>query len=102
MRRIKLKHNMFKVPKLIEYIEYIARKLDKYGWAACLLNLLLAGSPLLSMPNSELCRIITKTLHYNLTVIIAVQTTKFALRNNKRRSPTCCSLAFTAMTGATS
>ena len=43
-----------------------------------------AASPLLKNGNSELCRLLTKTRHYNLTCIIAVQTLRFVHLNVKR------------------
>ena len=68
---------------------YIAQKLLKYNTVKYPLNLLLvlddfAGHKLINKPDSELCRILTKTRHYNITCILAVQSTKFVIKNLKR------------------
>ena len=70
-------------------IVYIANKLVKYNTTSYPYNTLLilddaASSPLLKNGNSELCRLLTKTRHYNLTCIIAVQTLRFVHLNVKR------------------
>ncbi len=86
MTRILKKHGM---KKKEEVLEYIAKKLLKYNTSQYPANLLLvlddfASSPLLQQRDSELNRILTKTRHYNITCIIAVQTVKFVIKNLKR------------------
>jgi len=86
MTRILRKHGM---KKKEEVLEYIAKKLLKYNTSQYPANLLLvlddfASSPLLQQRDSELNRILTKTRHYNITCIIAVQTVKFVIKNLKR------------------
>ena len=59
----------------------------KYGTSRYPANLLLilddfASNPLLQQKESELNRLLTKTRHYNISCIIAVQTTKFVIKNN--------------------
>ena len=86
MKRILNKHGM---KKKEEVLEYIAKKLLKYNTSQYPANLLLvlddfASSPLLQQRDSELNRILTKTRHYNITCIIAVQTVKFVIKNLKR------------------
>lgn len=85
-KRLTLKHSLNDKKKMFMYI---IDKLTKYQQVKYPLNLLLvlddfAGHPLLKANDSELCRIITKGRHYNITTIIAVQTTKFVLKNIKR------------------
>lgn len=68
---------------------YVAQKMMKYNTTKYPLNLLLvlddfAGHPLINRPDSQLCRILTKTRHYNITCILAVQSTKFVIKNLKR------------------
>lgn len=68
---------------------YVAQKMMKYNTTKYPLNLLLvlddfAGHPLINKPDSDLCRILTKTRHYNITCILAVQSTKFVIKNLKR------------------
>ena len=68
---------------------YVAQKMMKYNTTKYPLNLLLvlddfAGHKLINRPDSELCRILTKTRHYNITCILAVQSTKFVIKNLKR------------------
>lgn len=86
MARIISKHSLMEIE---DRIAYIANKLVKYQTASYPYNTLLvlddaAGSPLLKNGNSELCRLLTKTRHYNLTCIIAVQTLRFVHLNVKR------------------
>lgn len=86
MARIISKHSLIDIE---DRIAYIANKLVKYQTASYPYNTLLvlddaAGSPLLKNGNSELCRLLTKTRHFNLTVIIAVQTLRFVHLNVKR------------------
>ena len=46
--------------------------------------LIYSSNPLLQQKESELNRILTKTRHYNITCVIAVQTVKFIIKNLKR------------------
>ena len=86
MARITSKHSLMEIE---DRIAYIASKLVQYQTASYPYNTLLvlddaAGSPLLKNGNSELCRLLTKTRHFNLTCIIAVQTLRFVHLNVKR------------------
>ncbi len=86
MARIIQKHSLMEIE---DRIAYIASKLVQYQTASYPFNTLLvlddaAGSPLLKNGNSELCRLLTKTRHFNLTCIIAVQTLRFVHLNVKR------------------
>ena len=86
MARLINKHSLDEIE---DRIVYIANKLVKYQTASYPYNTLLilddaAASPLLKNGNSELCRLLTKTRHYNLTCIIAVQTLRFVHLNVKR------------------
>lgn len=85
-KRLIEKHNLDKEEKKLLYV---AQKLLKYNTVKYPLNLLLvlddfAGHKLINKPDSELCRILTKTRHYNITCILAVQSTKFVIKNLKR------------------
>ena len=86
MRRLIQKHSLNDIE---DRIAYIAQKMMKYDTSAYPYNTLLvlddaAGSPLLKNGNSELCRLLTKTRHFNLTCIIAVQTLRFIHLNVQR------------------
>ena len=86
MRRLIMKHSLNDID---DRILYIAQKMMKYDTSSYPYNTLLvlddaAGSPLLKNGNSELCRLLTKTRHFNLTAIIAVQTLRFVHLNVKR------------------
>lgn len=86
MMRLINKHSLEDIE---DRIVYIANKLVQYQTASYPYNTLLilddaAASPLLKNGNSELCRLLTKTRHYNLTCIIAVQTLRFVHLNVKR------------------
>lgn len=86
MARLINKHSLDEIE---DRIVYIANKLVKYNTTSYPYNTLLilddaASSPLLKNGNSELCRLLTKTRHYNLTCIIAVQTLRFVHLNVKR------------------
>ena len=85
-KRLIDKHKLDKEEKKLLYI---AQKLLKYNTVKYPLNLLLvlddfAGHKLINKPDSELCRILTKTRHYNITCVLAVQSTKFVIKNLKR------------------
>ena len=91
MQRIIKKHNLIKKEDILKYI---AEKLLKYNANKYPANLLLvlddfASNPLLQHKESELNRILTKTRHYNITCIIAVQTIKFIIKNLKRMLTDC-------------
>ena len=91
MQRILKKHNL---QKKEEILKYIAEKLLKYNTSRYPANLLLvlddfASNPLLQQKESELNRILTKTRHYNITAIIAVQIVKFIIKNLKRMLTDC-------------
>ena len=86
MQRIMTKHGL---KKKEDILKYIAEKLLKYNTSRYPANLLLilddfASHPLLQQKESELNRLLTKTRHYNITCIIAVQTVKFVIKNLKR------------------
>ena len=86
MERIIIKHGLKKKEQILKYI---AEKLLKYNTSRYPANLLLilddfASHPLLQQKESELNRLLTKTRHYNITCIIAVQTVKFVIKNLKR------------------
>ena len=86
MMRLINKHSLEDIE---DRIVYIANKLMQYNTSSYPYNTLLilddaAASPLLKNGNSELCRLLTKTRHYNLTCIIAVQTLRFVHLNVKR------------------
>lgn len=86
MQRIIRKHSLEEIDRRIIYI---ANKMVKYNTSSYPYNTLLvmddaAGSTQLVDRNSELCRLLTKTRHYNLTCIIAIQTLKFVNLNVKR------------------
>lgn len=85
-KRLIEKHNLDKEEKKLLYV---AQKLLKYNTVKYPLNLLLvlddfAGNQLINRPDAELCRILTKTRHYNITCILSVQSTKFVIKNLKR------------------
>ena len=68
---------------------YVAQKMMKYNTTKYPLNLLLvlddfAGNKLINRPDTELCKILTKTRHYNITCVLSVQSTKFVIKNLKR------------------
>ena len=91
MQRILTKHDL---KKKEDILKYIAEKLLKYDTSRYPANLLLvlddfASNPLLQQKESELNRILTKTRHYNITAIIAVQTVKFIIKNLKRMLTDC-------------
>lgn len=77
------------IPNKKKICKYIARKLIKYNAKQYPQNILLvlddfAGNALIRRPDSPLCKLLTKTRHYNITAIFAVQTPKFILKNLKR------------------
>ena len=91
MERIITKHGL---KKKEQQLKYMAEKLLKYNTSRYPANLLLilddfASHPLLQQKESELNRLLTKTRHYNITCIIAVQTVKFVIKNLKRMLTDC-------------
>ena len=86
MARIINKHSLQDIE---DRIIYIANKLVKYQTSAYPFNTLIilddiAGSELLVHNNTEFIRLLTKTRHYNITCIIAIQTIRFVHINAKR------------------
>ena len=86
MARIINKHSLQDIE---ERIIYIANKLVKYQTSSYPFNTLIilddiAGSELLVHNNTEFIRLLTKTRHYNITCIIAIQTIRFVHINAKR------------------
>ena len=86
MQRILDKHRLVKVDKRIKYI---SEKLAKYEWQTyphrCLLVLDdFANHPLLRSKESEMCRLLKKLRHFNINVIICVQTVKSIPKDIKR------------------
>ena len=86
MARIINKHSLLDIE---ERIVYIANKLVKYQTSSYPFNTLIilddiAGSELLAHNNTEFIRLLTKTRHYNITCIIAIQTIRFVHINAKR------------------
>lgn len=81
--------NKYDLDDIDDRINYIAQKLAQYECSEYPYNTLLilddfAGSPLLTKQHSELIRILTKTRHYNITCIIAIQTFRSVSKNVKR------------------
>ena len=75
-------------------IKYIANELNKYQTNRYPLNCLVvlddfANNELLTNKKSKLFTYFTKTRHYNITFIIAVQTVKFVPKNVKRMVSDC-------------
>lgn len=86
MLRIINKHSLQDID---DRIVYIANKLVKYQTSSYPFNTLIilddiAGSDLLTHNNTEFIRLLTKTRHYNITCIIAIQTIRFVHINAKR------------------
>ena len=86
MARIINKHSLQDIE---DRIIYIANKLVKYQTSSYPFNTLIilddiAGSELLVHNNTEFIRLLTKTRHYNITCIIAIQTIRFVHINAKR------------------
>lgn len=77
------------IPNQRKICRYISQKMIKYNVKSYPQNLLLilddfAGNALIRRPDSPLCKLLTKTRHFNITAIFAVQTPKFILKNLKR------------------
>lgn len=74
--------------------EYIVKKILQYGWNTyphrCLLILDdFASHPLLRSKESEMSRLLKKLRHFNINVIICVQTTKSIPKDIKRNLTDC-------------
>ena len=72
-----------------EMIKYIANKLEKYGWRTfphrCLLILDdFASHPLVRSKETEMSRLLKKLRHFNINVMICVQTAKSLSKDIKR------------------
>ena len=96
--RISDKHKLkldSKKPKDVEkVVRYIANKIQKYQWRTfphrCLLVLDdFASHPLLRSKENELPRLLKKLRHFNINVIICVQTTRSIPRDIKRILSDC-------------
>jgi hypothetical protein len=77
-----------------EMIKYIANKLSKYGWRTfphrCLLILDdFASHPLVRSKETEMSRLLKKLRHFNINVILCVQTTRSLPRDIKRILSDC-------------
>lgn len=78
----------------VKIIKYIANEFNKYQTNRYPLNCLVvlddfANNELLTNRKSKLHTYFTKTRHYNITFIIAVQTVKFVPKNVKRMVSDC-------------
>ena len=72
-----------------EMVKYIANKLSKYGWKTfphrCLLILDdFASHPLVRSKDTEMSRLLKKLRHFNINVMICVQTSKSISKDIKR------------------
>lgn len=86
MNRLIKKHQLADEDDVVEYTAY---KMAQYGFRDYPFNTLLvlddfAGNPLIRKQDSPLVRMMTKTRHYNITVIIVAQTIRFIPLNVKR------------------
>jgi hypothetical protein len=86
MKEIINKHNLNTKPKLIEFI---AKTLTEIGWRTYPHRLLLilddfASHPLLKKREDPLSRMLKKLRHFNISVIICIQTTKSIPKDIKR------------------
>ena len=73
----------------LDMIKYLARKLQKYGWSTyphrCLLILDdFASHPLVRSKETEMSRMLKKLRHFNINVMICVQTAKSLSKDIKR------------------
>ena len=98
MQRIAEKHRLkldSKKPKDVEkVVKYITEKIEKYKWRShphrCLLVLDdWASHPLLRSKENELPRLMKKLRHFNINVILCVQTTRSLPRDIKRILSDC-------------
>ena len=86
MQRLLDKHRLIKLDKKVKYI---SEKLVNYNWSThphrCLLVLDdFANHPLLRSKETEMCRLLKKLRHFNINVIICVQTVKSIPKDIKR------------------
>ena len=86
MKRMIEKHRLTKFDKRLKYV---SDKLVKYNWSTyphrCLLVLDdFANHPLLRSKETEMCRLLKKLRHFNINVIICVQTVKSIPKDIKR------------------
>ena len=85
-----LRHDGKQTPKQqLDTIKYIANKLSKYNWTTyphrCLLILDdFASHPLLRSRETEMSRLLKKLRHFNINVMICVQTAKSLSKDIKR------------------
>ena len=98
MTRLCEKHQLkldSKKPKDVEkVVKYVTNKIEKYQWRTfphrCLLVLDdFAAHPLLRSKENELPRLLKKLRHFNINVIICVQTTRSIPRDIKRILSDC-------------
>ena len=97
VKRLIIKHRLNKStvirghlkPAKLKIIEYMASKLHKYNWSTCPHRCLLilddfASHPLLRSKETEMCRLLKKLRHFNINVMICVQTAKSLSKDLKR------------------
>lgn len=95
LKRLVEKHSMYRLYKGKRVYDdrkialYLIQRIEQYGFTQMPSNTLLvmddfAGHPLLKDVDSPLARMLTKTRHYHLTAILAVQTWRFVNLNFKR------------------
>lgn len=98
MQRIEEKHkldlNSTKPKDIEKVVKYVTGKIEKYQWRTfphrCLLVLDdFASHPLLRNKENELPRLLKKLRHFNINVIICVQTTRSIPRDIKRILSDC-------------
>ena len=98
MSRLCEKHKLkldSKKPKDVEkLVKYVTNKIEKYNWRTFPHRMLLilddwASHPLLRSKENELPRLLKKLRHFNINVIICVQTTRSIQRDIKRCLSDC-------------
>jgi hypothetical protein len=98
LERVAGKHHLkldSKKPKDVEkVVKYVLGKLEKYNWRTFPHRMLLvlddwASHPLLRSKENELSRLLKKLRHFNINVIICVQTTRSIQRDIKRCLSDC-------------
>lgn len=98
MKRLEEKHkldlNSTKPKDIEKVVKYVTSKIEKYQWRTfphrCLLVLDdFASHPLLRNRENELPRLLKKLRHFNINVIICVQTTRSIPRDIKRILSDC-------------
>ena len=86
----RLKFNGKQSPKQkIDMVKYLALKLQKYNWVTCPHRCLLilddfASHPLVRSKETEMSRLLKKLRHFNINVMICVQTAKSLSKDIKR------------------